>query len=70
MQGMVEIPAKAGASTPYSCLSVGREGGIKALPFQTGFTSPYCRLPGPSDRISSPANQSRNEGALRVDLPN
>jgi hypothetical protein len=32
MLGMVEIPAKAGASTPYSCLPAGREGGVKALP--------------------------------------
>jgi hypothetical protein len=39
MLGMVEIPAKAGASAPYSCLPAGREGGVKALPFLTGFTS-------------------------------
>jgi hypothetical protein len=38
MLGMVEIPAKAGASAHYSCLPAGREGGVKALPFQTGFT--------------------------------
>jgi hypothetical protein len=36
--GMVEIPAKAGASAPYSCLPAGREGGVKALPFLTGYT--------------------------------
>jgi len=30
MLGMVEIPAKAGASAPYF-------GGVKALPFLTGF---------------------------------
>jgi len=38
MLGMVEIPAKAGASAPYSCLPAGREGGVKTLPFLTGFT--------------------------------
>jgi len=27
MLGRVEIPAKAGASAPYSCLPAGREGG-------------------------------------------
>jgi len=32
MLGMVEIPAKAGASSPY-------EGRFKALPFLTGFTN-------------------------------
>jgi len=37
MLGMVEIPAKAGTSAHYSCLPAGREGGVKALPFQTGF---------------------------------
>jgi len=35
---MVAIPAKAGASAPYSCLPAGREGGVKVLPFLTGFT--------------------------------
>jgi len=37
MPGTVKIPAKAGASAPYSCLPVGREGEVKTLPFQTGF---------------------------------
>jgi len=36
MLRMVEIPAKAGASAPYSCLRAGREGRVKALPFLTG----------------------------------
>ena len=35
----VEIPAKAGAAAPYSCLPAGREGRVKALHFLTGFTS-------------------------------
>jgi len=39
MLGMVEVPVKAGASAPYSCLPAVREGGVKALPFQTGFIS-------------------------------
>jgi len=39
MLGRVEIPAKAGASAPYSCLPAGREGRVKALPFLTGFTA-------------------------------
>jgi len=38
MLGMVEIHAKAGESAPYSCLPAGREGGVKAPPFLTGFT--------------------------------
>jgi len=38
MLGMVEIPAIAGASAPYFCLPAGREGGVKVLPFLTGFT--------------------------------
>jgi hypothetical protein len=29
MLGMVEIPTKAGASAPYSCLPAGREGRVK-----------------------------------------
>jgi hypothetical protein len=42
MLGMVEIPAKAGASAPYSCLPAGREGRVKTLPFLIGFIqSPY-----------------------------
>jgi hypothetical protein len=32
MLGMVAIPAKAGASTPYSCLQAGRAGS-KPCPF-------------------------------------
>jgi hypothetical protein len=39
MLGMVEIPAKARESDPYSCLPAGREGRVKAMPFLTGFTS-------------------------------
>ena len=38
MLGIMEIPAKAGASAPYSCLPAGRAGGVKALAFLTGFT--------------------------------
>jgi hypothetical protein len=38
MLGMAEIPAKTGVSAPYSCLPAGREDGVKALPFQTGYS--------------------------------
>jgi len=37
MLGMVEIPAGAGASAPYSCLPAGREDRVKDFPFLTGF---------------------------------